>query len=217
MEFPNLGEQCSASFCRTLDFLPVRCSGCQKVFCKDHYKFESHSCPVGNPSNRQVPVCPLCGTPVPTGPNESADVKVGQHIDESCQSQPSRVLKGKIFKNSCSVPGCKKKELVPIRCSRCQLNYCLSHRNEMDHNCQGRRMSKRMNSAGAAAVRRAVAMQQSNSKTENNNSATLSKAQQELEDRDLALALALSLETEENSRSQRQQFPTSSESSCNVS
>ncbi|VDL59757.1 unnamed protein product [Hymenolepis diminuta] len=201
----------------SLDFLPVQCSGCQKVFCKDHYRFESHSCPVGNPKNRQVPVCPLCGVPVPTGPNESADLKVGQHIDEACQSQPSRALKGKIFNKTCSVPGCKRKELVPIRCNRCQLNYCLSHRNEMDHNCQGRSMSRRLNAAGAAAVRRAVAMQQSNSKTENNNSTILNKAQQEMEDRDLALAIALSLETEENSRRERQQYPKTSESNCNIS
>uniref|UniRef100_A0A5K3EG93 AN1-type domain-containing protein n=1 Tax=Mesocestoides corti TaxID=53468 RepID=A0A5K3EG93_MESCO len=96
MEFPDLGAQCAVKSCRMLDFLPVRCSGCQLVFCKDHYCFDCHSCPVGNSRDRQVPVCPLCGAPVPTGPNESADVKVGQHIDTSCKSQPALALKGKV-------------------------------------------------------------------------------------------------------------------------
>lgn len=79
-----------------LDFLPVRCSGCHKVFCKDHYFFDCHSCPVGNAKERQVPVCPLCGVLVPIGPNESADVKVGHHIDTACKSQPALALKGKV-------------------------------------------------------------------------------------------------------------------------
>uniref|UniRef100_A0A5K3EF61 AN1-type domain-containing protein n=1 Tax=Mesocestoides corti TaxID=53468 RepID=A0A5K3EF61_MESCO len=227
MEFPDLGAQCAVKSCRMLDFLPVRCSGCQLVFCKDHYCFDCHSCPVGNSRDRQVPVCPLCGAPVPTGPNESADVKVGQHIDTSCKSQPALALKGKIFKNVCSLPKCKKKELVPFRCERCHLNYCISHRNEMDHNCKGPQDGfsggRQMNIAGTAAIRRAVA------KSNTNNAAAIAKAQQEEEDRQLAMALAASMEAEEQENRQRmatqlataaerrQRTPAYSASECNVS
>ncbi|VDL95233.1 unnamed protein product [Schistocephalus solidus] len=137
-----------------VDFLPVRCSGCRKVFCKDHYCYECHSCPAIGSIERQVPICPLCGVPVPTGPHESADIKVGQHIDTACQSKPAL-----IFVNTCSVPRCKKKELVPFRCERCHLNFCISHRNEMDHNCQGPQANaggRRMSAAGIAAIKRAL-------------------------------------------------------------
>ncbi|VDN16298.1 unnamed protein product [Dibothriocephalus latus] len=79
----------------SVDFLPVRCSGCNKVFCKDHYCYDCHSCPAIGSIERQVPICPLCGVPVPTGPHESADIKVGQHIDTACQSKPALALKGK--------------------------------------------------------------------------------------------------------------------------
>ncbi|KAL5971932.1 AN1-type zinc finger protein 2B [Taenia solium] len=221
MEFPDLGEQCAVKSCRMLDFLPVRCSGCHKVFCKDHYFFDCHSCPVGNEKERQVPVCPLCGVLVPTGPNESADIKVGHHIDTACQSQPALTLKGKIFKNACSVPRCKKKELVPLRCERCHLNYCISHRNELDHNCKGISAAstngKRMSASGAAAIRRAVARQSNNSFS--SNSAALSKTQQEEVDRQLALAIAVSMgaEEEENHRRQRQQQASApSDNGCNI-
>lgn len=40
-----------------------------------------------------------------------------------------------IFKNRCSHSGCKKKELMPIVCPECGLNYCIPHRHPNDHNC----------------------------------------------------------------------------------
>ncbi|KAL7063913.1 hypothetical protein AAHC03_05024 [Spirometra sp. Aus1] len=228
MEFPELGENCALPTCRTLDFLPVRCSGCRKVFCKDHYCYDCHSCPAIGSLERQVPICPLCGVPVPTGPHESADIKVGQHIDTACKSKPALALKGKIFVNTCSVPRCKKKELVPFRCERCHLNFCVSHRNEMDHNCQGPQANsggRRMSAAGIAAIKRALW-----NKPPNNNSAavavngpprmseaTTDRALQEEEDRQLALALAASLAAEEaeaaarRRRSAQQQLASSSE------
>ncbi|VDM32411.1 unnamed protein product [Hydatigera taeniaeformis] len=198
----------------------VRCSGCNQVFCKEHYFFDRHSCPIGNTKERQVPVCPLCGVLVPIGPNESADIKVGHHIDTDCKSQPALALKGRIFKNACSVPKCKKKELVPLRCELCHLNYCISHRNELDHNCMGllaiSANGKRMSASGAAAIKRAVARQSNNNFSD--DSGALKKAQQEEVDRQLALAIAASMEAEEeNRRRQRQQTSASSDNGCNIS
>ncbi|GFN93040.1 An1-type Zinc finger protein 1-like [Plakobranchus ocellatus] len=37
---------------------------------------------------------------------------------------------------SCTIPGCEKKELTPIVCHHCNLNFCLSHRTQEDHNCE---------------------------------------------------------------------------------
>ena len=40
--------------------------------------------------DNQVPVCPLCNIPIPIMKGESPDVKVGQHIDTDCQSDPAK-------------------------------------------------------------------------------------------------------------------------------
>jgi len=85
-----------------------------------------------------------------------ADVVVGQHIESDCQSDPAKERR-KVYTNRCSKKGCKRKELVPIKCEKCRLNYCLKHRHEQDHSCQGFQGTGRVvSSAGAAALFRAM-------------------------------------------------------------
>ena len=43
-ELPDLGQHCSKAECNQLDFLPVMCTGCQLMYCKDHSPFASHEC-----------------------------------------------------------------------------------------------------------------------------------------------------------------------------
>ncbi|XP_037927502.1 AN1-type zinc finger protein 2A [Teleopsis dalmanni] len=129
MEFPHLGEHCSEKTCNRLDFLPLKCEACEKVFCSTH--FTNHGdCP-GALKNVQVPVCPLCGMPVPTAPGVLPDITVGRHIDKQCKSDSK-----KIFTNRCSHTGCKRKELIPVTCSICKQNFCLRHRHTADHDCK---------------------------------------------------------------------------------
>ena len=52
MEFQNLGEHCSYSYCRQLDYLPFQCEGCLQKFCKDHRRSVDHECEV--PENHGV-------------------------------------------------------------------------------------------------------------------------------------------------------------------
>jgi len=61
---------------------------------------------------------------------------VSQHIDNDCQSDPAQKKRNTIFKNKCSVRGCKIKEMMPLICNDCNLNYCLKHRHSADHNCK---------------------------------------------------------------------------------
>ena len=46
-----------------------------------------------------MPVCPLCNIPIPVKRGEPPDIKVGQHIDTDCQSDPAKE-KRKVSKNS---------------------------------------------------------------------------------------------------------------------
>lgn len=85
-----------------------------------------------------MPVCPLCNKPIPVAQGQQPDFVVGIHIDNDCQSDPAK-NKRKVFTNKCSMKGCKIKEVIPVVCDNCNLNFCLKHRHTVDHNCQGRR------------------------------------------------------------------------------
>lgn len=99
-------------------------------YSSDHFSYQKHKCTSAHKKDVQVPVCPLCSEPVPTPRGISPDMTVGQHIDQYCKSN-----KTKIFTNRCSFRGCKKKELVPVNCSQCKMNFCLRHRHFTDHEC----------------------------------------------------------------------------------
>ncbi|XP_067334389.1 AN1-type zinc finger protein 2A isoform X2 [Channa argus] len=151
MELPDLGEHCSEKTCKRLDFLPMKCDACEEIFCKDHITYANHKCTSSYKKDVQVPVCPLCNTPIPIKRGEMPDIKVGEHIDRDCKSDPAQ-RKRKIFTNKCSKGGCKQKEMIRVTCDQCHLNYCLKHRHPLDHDCNtnGKPLSK----SGHAAVMR---------------------------------------------------------------
>lgn len=159
MEFPELGANCALLTCKQLDFLPMKCDACAKLFCKEHIKYTEHNCENAYKKDIQVPVCPLCNKAVPVPRGEQPDIKVGEHIDRDCQSDPA-VAKRKAYLNRCSVKGCKQKELVPVRCESCRQNFCLKHRHEQDHSCSaavrgsaGSKTSASLKAGEAAAAR----------------------------------------------------------------
>ncbi|XP_060946295.1 AN1-type zinc finger protein 2A isoform X1 [Limanda limanda] len=155
MEFPDLGEHCSENTCKRLDFLPMRCDACQEIFCKDHITYATHQCTSSYKKDIQVPVCPLCNIPIPIKRGEMPDIKVGEHIDRDCKSDPAQ-RKRKIFTNRCSKGGCKQKEMIRVTCDQCHLNYCLKHRHSLDHDCKtGGQTAKPLSKPGNAAAKRA--------------------------------------------------------------
>ncbi|KAL8616827.1 hypothetical protein ACOMHN_017864 [Nucella lapillus] len=175
MEFPDLGKNCSNPSCKQLDFLPMKCDACGKTFCKDHIQYDTHSCPESYRKDNQVPVCPLCNTPCPVKKGDTPDVVVGRHIDNDCQSDSAKQRR-KIYTNKCSLKSCKQKELIPVTCDKCHKNFCLRHRNELDHDCKGFQDSGRqVSKAGAKAVFR---NQQAASTSASTSSASRAQPQQ---------------------------------------
>uniref|UniRef100_A0A0K0F7Z9 AN1-type domain-containing protein n=1 Tax=Strongyloides venezuelensis TaxID=75913 RepID=A0A0K0F7Z9_STRVS len=134
-EFFDLGSHCGYFDCRQLDFLPMKCDACSECFCGQHIQYTNHKCKKGLEKDNQVPICPMCSKPIPVGKNENIDVKMNHHIDSGCKFSGK-----KIFINSCNMERCKKKELVPIKCDKCRLNYCISHRFPKDHDCESRKV-----------------------------------------------------------------------------
>ena len=68
-ELINVGEHCGFSECHQLDFLPIECLLCHKLFCKLHIKASEHACKVEASSkilteeevkNLEVPVSFQC-------------------------------------------------------------------------------------------------------------------------------------------------------------
>nr|XP_006112912.1 AN1-type zinc finger protein 2A [Pelodiscus sinensis]XP_014436444.1 AN1-type zinc finger protein 2A [Pelodiscus sinensis] len=149
MEFPDLGKHCSEKTCKQLDFLPLKCDACEEVFCKDHITYDKHKCTSAYKKDVQVPVCPLCNTPIPVRRGEMPDIVVGAHMDKDCKYDPTQ----RVFTNKCSKEGCKRKEMIKLICNHCHGNFCIKHRHPQDHDCKagGHSLSK----AGYAAIMRA--------------------------------------------------------------
>uniref|UniRef100_H2ZL13 AN1-type domain-containing protein n=1 Tax=Ciona savignyi TaxID=51511 RepID=H2ZL13_CIOSA len=178
MELPHIGQHCTETTCNQLDFLPMKCDACEKIFCKDHIRYDDHHCSSSYKKDVQVPVCPLCGQPVPVPRGETPDIKVGEHIDRDCQSDPAK-KKRKAFSNRCSAPKCKQHELMPVICQDCRLNFCLRHRHPIDHDCKGFQASGRgVSNAGAAAVMRTSTAGASTSRQRTKPSKTVSNPPQ---------------------------------------
>ncbi|RMC18632.1 hypothetical protein DUI87_04528 [Hirundo rustica rustica] len=232
MEFPDLGAHCSWSACQRLDFLPLKCDACEQIFCTDHIAYAQHDCTSAYKKDVQVPVCPLCNTPVPVRREEMPDIVVGEHIDRDCKSDPAQ-RKRKIFTNKCLKPGCKQKEMMKVICDQCHKNYCLKHRHPLDHDCTGagHPLSKAGGGRAAASQTRstsppAVMLQNGLSEeealqralelslAESARSSAQSPSTQEEED--LALAQALSASEAEYQQSQRQAHG-SKPSNCSMS
>ncbi|KXJ82782.1 hypothetical protein RP20_CCG011215 [Aedes albopictus] len=212
MEFPHLGKHCSEQYCRKLDFLPMKCDACGEIFCSEHFSYQTHSCHSAHKKDVQVPICPLCGDPVPTARDVSPDVTVGAHIDQFCKSE-----KKKIYTNRCSYKNCKKKELVPFSCGVCKRNYCLKHRHTLDHECSGASGGGGVpprSLAAQAAVQRQQQQQSSRSvpqQSRTNASQLATAVQGDMsEDEALARALALSMQEEEDERARAARDATGS-------
>lgn len=128
MDFVDLGRHCALSSCKQQDYLPFTCPHCGLATCLDHRKPEHHDC-VRPPPEAKTVNCPICSRilPIPVGKN--ADVIVDYHIRLGCKQR--RTVKP----HSCSVQGCKRKEVHENICRNCKLTFCLNHRFPLDHNC----------------------------------------------------------------------------------
>jgi len=143
-----MGQHCAETTCRKLDYLPMKCDACVKLFCSDHLMYDDHNCDSKYKKDVQVPVCPLCNAPVPIQRGAVPDLAVSNHIDQACKESQ----KEKVYTNRCNKPKCKKKELIKCICDSCHLNFCLAHRHPTDHQCSRTRSTAAGNNSSKAAA-----------------------------------------------------------------
>lgn len=124
MELPHLGEHCSLKSCNKLDYLPVTCALCKRIFCTQHgYSADSHSCPEKHLIvDVTVEVCEKCK----------------QRID----GNESHICKKLKRTHQCTVAKCKSRIVMPLSCRECYQIVCPRHRFPSDHKCIGIRIDK---------------------------------------------------------------------------
>ncbi|KND00073.1 uncharacterized protein SPPG_09193 [Spizellomyces punctatus DAOM BR117] len=138
MELYHIGKHCAT--CDQLDYLPFTCRLCTKSYCRDHRDFSHHISSCSGLSDAKAVVCPLCLHPVPgASPSnpQVANAAVDRHIESGCPS-PEAEAKRRKLANRCAVKGCKKREVVPFKCSTCEEQVCIGHRLPVDHGCRGK-------------------------------------------------------------------------------
>ncbi|KAI8881071.1 hypothetical protein K501DRAFT_324660 [Backusella circina FSU 941] len=80
----------------------------------------------------RVPTCPICQKPVPGKRGEDPNIRMNQHIQNNCADLEPK------SNNTCRKKGCSTKMLVPMQCTECGLSFCVKHRLEVDHQCEGK-------------------------------------------------------------------------------
>ncbi|KAF5369327.1 hypothetical protein D9758_002749 [Tetrapyrgos nigripes] len=131
----SIGKQCSHPSCLLIDFLPFKCQHCEDSFCQEHFMVNAHSCPKYDASkhNRVAPNCPLCNEPVAIRVGQEPNARMEEHFAKECS-----VMLGKTVKKStptCARAKCGKVLFSPIRCDKCQKQFCPTHRFPSDHSC----------------------------------------------------------------------------------
>jgi len=95
----------------------------------------AHKCPKYDETkfNRVSPNCPLCNVVVSVLPGQDANVAVEAHFAKDCSA-----MTGKAKAKStpvCAKARCGKSLFAPIRCTKCNQEFCPAHRFPADHSC----------------------------------------------------------------------------------
>jgi len=105
----------------------------------------AHKCPKYDETkfNRVSPNCPLCNVVVSVLPGQDANVAMEAHFAKDC---PPMTGKAKARSTPvCAKARCGQSLFAPIRCTKCNQQFCPAHRFPADHTCS---------SAGASGQRR---------------------------------------------------------------
>ncbi|MBW0520373.1 hypothetical protein O181_060088 [Austropuccinia psidii MF-1] len=112
------GTHCSLSSCNMLDFLPFKCSECQKSYCSNHFKASL----IQSESNHFCHALSL----------KTQAAQLSQSLRASTPASDSSTNSRQL----CSFVRCKTPLITPIICPACRLSHCPTHRLPPDHLCK---------------------------------------------------------------------------------
>ncbi|KAF8515687.1 hypothetical protein BU17DRAFT_51536 [Hysterangium stoloniferum] len=113
MEIPEIGDICAAYLCGDRDFLPMKCSGCHKTFCRHHIALDAHSC-------------------------GSIDANIVSDLDAARSDKRERCAFHNCQKASMEsviVDTTAPEHRVVAVCQNCAGAFCAIHRHPSDHAC----------------------------------------------------------------------------------
>ncbi|KAJ6559150.1 hypothetical protein DFH09DRAFT_1162054 [Mycena vulgaris] len=150
----SVGAQCSHQSCLLVDFLPFKCQHCEASFCQEHFMVTAHKCPKYDETkyNRVAPNCPLCNVPVSVRPGQDANVAMESHFTKDCSAMTGKTK----VKTApvCAKARCGKTLFAPIRCTKCNEQFCPSHRFPADHSCTPTGATAQARTTGPTAASR---------------------------------------------------------------
>ena len=123
MEFTNIGAHCHYDLCGTQTYLPLECRYCNHQFCESHIDENNHEC------QQNIDNC-----------LQETQIKECEEKFKQLELKQKKIHHG----HKCNYKSCKKYEFVPIVCKRCKLSFCVNHRLDDDHNCDGPKIKKKV-------------------------------------------------------------------------
>ncbi|EAR99365.2 AN1-type zinc finger protein (macronuclear) [Tetrahymena thermophila SB210] len=139
MEFQNLGKVCSILHCKQKDFLPYKCSCCERTYCQDHFRQEAHDCNQSDRYAKKAIVCPFCLQTIKYNGSHTETEALDIHQATDCdQKNRDKILKEKEKIFCESGKKCKQAltDLNTFVCKLCDRQLCLKHRIPEEHVCQ---------------------------------------------------------------------------------
>lgn len=109
MDLPEKGSHCTLASCQIFDLLPIKCTACESVFCRNHALRDAHAC--------EAP-----GTPAPVGEPTSSSDRVACQF-EKCGH--AALLK----------PAVGERPAPGWSCDSCRGVFCITHRHTDAHGC----------------------------------------------------------------------------------
>lgn len=132
MDTLDKGKHCSEKYCHQLDYLPMTCKACSRVFCSDHFKYEAHNCEQAKSFDYKIPVCEMCEEAVEFKRGKDLDLCLAEHMANCQLNDKSKKIKQKKY---CYFKGCKTKEGFRFDCEICHVTFCVKHRMPEVHLC----------------------------------------------------------------------------------
>ncbi|KAJ7095827.1 hypothetical protein B0H15DRAFT_827259 [Mycena belliarum] len=150
----SIGAQCSHQSCLLVDFLPFKCQHCGSSFCQEHFMVSAHKCSKYDETkyNRVAPNCPLCNAVVSVRPGQDANVAMEAHFSRDCSAMTGKIKTKKT--PVCAQARCGKTLFAPIRCTKCNEQFCPSHRFPADHSCSAAATTPQTRTTGPTAASR---------------------------------------------------------------
>ncbi|CAD8165783.1 unnamed protein product [Paramecium octaurelia] len=124
MNLDDQMERCDVEYCKRRDFLPFKCTLCNRKFCLEHKELKEHECPFQF-AERKALKCNQCNQVINYLSTQFEIDALKQHVCQKINIEKSKCPQCKITLN----------DLNKFYCTSCKRLVCLKHRMKDEHEC----------------------------------------------------------------------------------